>query len=172
MTDEKLQELYQKAIKICSDNGYEPKNINGYCYQTRKDVYGKVVWASKPYVYVSKVLVERGTEKQILGVLLHECLHVVFGHDEDHGKEWQKAANNIGRICGINIQARWDEYDSNGEFINPAIYAPYVITCTKCGFKDYYYSRCKIVKNYNNGKYRCPDCGNNHFEMSFREEYL
>ena len=28
MTNEKFQELLQKAIKICSDCGYDTKNIN------------------------------------------------------------------------------------------------------------------------------------------------
>ena len=179
MTNEKFQELLQKAIKICSDCGYDTKNIKTPCYCTKKSCYGRCRWVyegkDKPLgarIYVNKNLVENGTEKQVTEVLLHECLHGVFGQAENHGKEWTKAAKNINSIYGYNLNDRNDYFDKDGKFIDPRIYAPYVIQCTKCGFKDYYYSKCKIVKNYDNGKYHCPDCGNNHFTLSFREEFL
>ena len=174
MTNKKLQELFQKSIEICSENGYEPVKLVPYCFYSKDhNTYGKCYecYDNKgnicmTRIAINKELVKRGTEKQIFETLLHECVHSAVGYKEGHEGKWRRAIRKLNKLYNLKIKVSPIYRDDNGDkILDEFAIAKYCVICNKCYYSKYFFSECKTIEKYKNGDCRCPNCGNNHFAV-------
>lgn len=174
MTNKRVQELFQKAIDICSNNGYKPNGLISYCFYSTDhtlfgrciDYYNTRIHEHQSKIYINKDFAKKATENQVLEVLIHECLHSSVGCKEGHKGKWKEAAEKLNKLYNLKIDSTEDYVDNNGnDILDEKSIAKYVLQCTNCGFKCYYRTKCKTVKNYNNGNYHCPVCNRSQFKL-------
>lgn len=79
---------------------YQPKLDGWKCkLNNRRSSWGLCDYSRKT-IYLSKYLVQYGTEDEILQTLLHELAHALTPEDRGHGADWLAVARRLGYTGG------------------------------------------------------------------------
>lgn len=108
----------------------------------------------------SKMLLEEGTDEEIVSVIAHECAHYIVtvktGEKHGHDAVFKQMCSFLGTD---NNKAHTEISYSTRR--NPK----YTVYCEDCDFSDGYYRMCNTLKYLQMGLCRCPDCKSNRLAM-------
>ena len=93
--------------------------------------------------------------------IAHEVCHTIKGC-MNHGATWKQYAQILS-VFGYNVK-RTNSAADKGIDVEKHIENKYkyVITCSKCGCKNYYSKKTKVVSTIMNSKYHTYSCGKCH----------
>ena len=152
---ERLQELYQEAIRIVQDECFPLEPIEDVCYVKEMSAWGRCHHEHGiSTIFVSPQLLE-AAEKSILETLLHELVHATLGC-HNHGSIWKSRVEKLNRKYGFHIK-RTNSPEDKGVSDDYYNHYKYVFQCQDCGYKIGYKKQTKFVKHPD--WYSCGKCG-------------
>lgn len=164
VTQERLNEMLQEVL-VFLDEEYDlapgeyqlspivkqskAKSYHGLCKYNSRD--------KTACISVSKFLMY---EKDIMEVLIHECLHVVFPGD-CHGGYWKRYADLITKETEYSVERVTHRERSEESYsVSKKRDYKYFITCESCGRVYKYKNKSKVVKMLIAGQRGCRcKCG-------------
>lgn len=150
------KKMLEKVINDIEKLGYELYPITEIKEMTAVGTYGSCRF--NPVSKTCKIKINnRLNYEDTMNTIYHEVCHAIVGA-EGHGRVWKKAAREVYKNYGYNIQ-RTDShklYDKEGnELKNEDIYK-YKVVCSDCGNEYNYMKKTKAIRSPE--YYRCT-CG-------------
>lgn len=111
-------------------------------------------------IYISKYV----KDSMLKTVIPHELCHLYSSDITQHGEEWQRLANDIGKHFKVDITTR--STISNMDYSKSTRKPVALLTCPKCGNAIYIWNKNSDIYRTKGKNIRCADCK---FDFVFKD---